>query len=134
MALTAMIREQVLVLRRRGGSYGQIATELGLSRNTVKSLCQRAGVTPDQAPEPATACEHCGAVLETTGSGRRFCSMSCRLAWWHAHPESLTRKAIYTFTCPACQRGFSAYGNARRKYCSHSCYIRHRFGTKGGRT
>lgn len=133
MALMMMVRDQVLVLRRRGLSYGQIAAELGLSRNTVKSICQRAGITPEQNRQPVTACEHCGTALETTGSGRRFCSTSCRLAWWHSHPECLNRRAIYTFTCPTCQQGFSAYGNARRKYCSHACYIRQRFGTKGGR-
>ena len=28
---------------------------------------------------------------------------------------------------------FEAYGNSMRRYCTHSCYIQHRFGTRGGR-
>lgn len=54
-------REQVIELRRRSASYGQIATSLGMSRNTVKSICRRADITTDPALkcEPATACEHC---------------------------------------------------------------------------
>ena len=32
--------------------------------------------------------------------------------------------------CRECGKPFTAYGNSRRKYCSHECYIRNRF--KGG--
>jgi len=34
----------------------------------------------------------------------------------------------YAFTCPACGKQFSDYAGHRRKYCSHSCYITHRYG------
>ena len=47
-----------------------------------------------------------------------------------AHPEAVKQKAVYTFTCQECGKEFTAYGNAKRKYCSHSCYIAARF--KGG--
>lgn len=133
MALTDAARQQVMVLRGRGASYGAIALEMGLSRNTVKSICQRAGITPQSATATVTACQECGAELAEPVAGRRFCSSSCRMAWWHAHPEQLNRKAVYHFTCAGCSASFTAYGNAGRKYCSHSCYIRCRFGTKGGR-
>lgn len=43
----------------------------------------------------------------------------------------LNKKAVYTHTCAGCGREFTAYGNARRKYCSHACYINHRFGGGG---
>ncbi|MFW9113276.1 helix-turn-helix domain-containing protein [Corynebacterium striatum] len=128
-------REQVMELRRRGASYGQIATSLGMSRNTVKSICRRADITtaPAVESEPAKVCEQCNGHIEPAVAGQRFCCDACRLAWWHAHPERLNRQAIYAFTCAACGESFDAYGNKRRKYCSHPCYIRHRFNTRGGR-
>lgn len=128
-------RERVVELRCRGASYGQIATRLGMSRNTVKSICRRADINIDPAVdvEPAKACEHCNGHFEAAMAGQRFCSDVCRLSWWHAHPERLNRRAIYTFTCVACGESFEAYGNKHRKYCSHACYIRHRFSTRGGR-
>ena len=126
-------RQQVMGLRMRGASYGKIAAALGLSRNTVKSICRRAGINPLPQTDSPVACEQCHTPLEAPGPGRRFCSSQCRLAWWHAHPQCLNRKAIYAFTCAGCGVSFETYGNAGRKYCSHACYIRARFGTRGGR-
>lgn len=126
-------RERVCVIRQRGASYGRIAAELGLSRNTVKSICQRAGIQVQTDVQNSSVCEQCQTPLEAPGLGRRFCCSECRLAWWHAHPQCLNRKAIYTFTCAGCGVRFEAYGNSGRKYCCHGCYIRARFGTKGGR-
>lgn len=50
--------------------------------------------------------------------------------WWKEHPKMLNKKAVYTYTCAGCGRKFTAYGNSKRKYCSHACYIKDRF--KGG--
>ncbi|OKL48568.1 hypothetical protein BSR28_00030 [Boudabousia liubingyangii] len=137
MAVDALVREQVFVLRRRGHSFGQIALEVGLSRNTVKSLCRRQSIGTENpsAVDGGVVCEQCGQEIEACMPvpRRRFCSATCRLAWWHAHPEHLNRRAIYSFTCAHCGQVFSAYGNKGRKYCCHSCYVRARFGTKGGR-
>ena len=44
------------------------------------------------------------------------------MSWWHAHPEKIERRAVYTFTCQTCGIGFEAYGNNHRKYCSRACY------------
>lgn len=134
--LSETTKQRVLELRRRGASYGQIAAEVEVSRNTVKSICRRAAIVTDQPNEqPAVGCcDHCQTRLPMVTSGRRFCSTTCRLAWWHAHPERLNRKAIYVFTCAYCATKFSAYGNRNRKYCTHACYIRDRFGTRGGRS
>lgn len=130
--MDALIRDRIIELRRRGHSYTDIAHDTGVSRETIKSLCRRTGIIPEQTSPVATICEHCGEKLHTPAAGKRFCSTTCRLAWWHSHPERLNRKAIYTFTCAGCGEPFSAYGNSRRKYCSHRCYIRDRFGTRGG--
>lgn len=127
---SVLLKSRVLELRRRGHSYGEISSETGLSRNTVKSWCQREGITPQVGEVPLTQCVQCQVVLERPRWGRRFCSGECRLAWWHANPDRLNRKAIYTHTCHACGTGFEAYGNKSRKYCSHACYITDRFHAK----
>lgn len=129
--MDVLVRERVVELRRRGNSYGDIAEATGTSRNTVKSICRRASIL--DATDAVSGCEQCGVDLPEGAKARRFCSTECRLAWWHTHPERLNRKAIYEFTCAHCGSPFTAYGNAGRKYCSHACYVRHRFGTRGGK-
>lgn len=114
--------------RGRGEGYGAIAGELGLSVNTVKSYCRRHPL-PD-----GTACEECGApIVQMPGRKRkRFCSDACRNAWWNAHLSLVKRKAVRTVICAGCGQAFEAYGRASRKYCSHACYVAHRFGGHHG--
>ncbi|UEA73369.1 RNA polymerase subunit sigma-70 [Acidaminococcus fermentans DSM 20731] len=112
--------------RRDGAGYGSIATELGISINTVKSFCRRNSLT---APKTGTVCEECGKPI-TQNPGRkrkRFCSDACRNKWWNNHLNLVRRKANYTFTCPACGKEFMVYGDSHRKFCSHDCYIAYRF-------
>lgn len=59
---------------------------------------------------------------------KRFCCDDCRNKWWNAHLELVKRKAVYTYTCPACGKKFTVYGNSHRKFCSLACYIAYRFG------
>lgn len=127
--MEAIIRERMFELRRRGCSFGEVATRLGLSRETVKSACRRAGIQPETYR--GSECAQCGQLIEHGRSGQRFCSTECRLNWWHQHPERLDRRAIYEYTCAGCEEHFVAYGNAKRKYCSHGCYIHHRFVKRG---
>lgn len=133
--LTSHTKERIIELRRRGLTFGQIAEEVGGSRNTVKSLCRRLGIEPETKTPAASnnRCEQCDNTFDVK-AGKRFCSTECRLKWWHTNPQRLNKKAIYTFTCRHCDRTFEAYGNKGRKFCAHACYIRHRFGTKGGRS
>nr|WP_231958091.1 phage portal protein [Arcanobacterium haemolyticum] len=56
----------------------------------------------------------------------RFCSEEHRRAWWKAYPEAKRCTATYIFTCAGCATTFTAYGNKKRKYCSHVCYVTHR--------
>lgn len=66
-------------MRENGKSYGQIAAALGLSENTVKSYCRRAGL---QTFVARTTCPQCGKTLLSEKHGRRrFCSDACRYAW-----------------------------------------------------
>ena len=118
---------KLILLRRNGDGYGQIATALGISINTVKSFCRRHGLA---AEVKGSVCEQCGkAVFQNPGRKRkRFCCDACRNRWWNSHLELVKRKAMYTFTCPGCGKEFSIYGNSHRKFCCHECYIAYRFG------
>ena len=130
-------KTEIASLRAQGYGYTRIAQAMGLSKNTVKSFCKRSnlsGAALKAAPEapPPSYCHECGkAITQTPGrKEKKFCSDECRHRWWNAHPEKITRKAFYSYTCAGCEREFTAYGNSHRKYCCHACYIADRF--KGG--
>lgn len=132
-------KTQIMNLRRAGYGYVRIAQELEMSENTVKSFCRRNKVagkvdaTHIMLP-PAKGGKHfclcCGEEVEQNPGRKekKFCSDRCRNRWWNSHLDRVERRANYEFVCLHCQNHFTAYGNAKRKYCSHECYIAHRFG------
>ena len=137
MALTTKVEDQIRTLRTAGVTYGKIASFLDLNANTVKTWCRRSGVTPNADVPPVTDpvgvwCRHCATPLDGERPAK-FCSQECRRTWWSRHPHLIDRAAFYEFTCTGCGTAFSAYGNDHRKYCSHRCYIRSRFNTRGGK-
>ena len=129
-------KEQIKNLRGEGLSYAEIARQVNVSRDAVISFCRRNGLQEIKKPisvvenDTADVCRECRKPLvQVDGMKRRvFCSKECRTKWWKEHPDRLNRKAVYQFTCPHCGKSFSAYGNSKRKYCSHVCYISDRFG------
>ena len=128
-------REKITVLRNQGFGYTAIANSVGLSKDSVKAYCRTHGLAGEKAEShslaevPTQLCLNCGKTLiQLPGrKQKKFCCSECRTAWWNAHPETVKQKAVYTFTCPECGKEFTAYGNAKRKYCSHDCYIAARF-------
>ncbi len=131
--MTDKEKESIAGYRRNGLSYARISKATGFSINTIKSYCRRNGLVEHTiSPETITFCEHCGeAVSQRVGrKHKRFCSDRCRILWWNAHHEEFKRKAEYSYICPSCGKSFTAYGNRNRKYCSHECYISHRYGGK----
>lgn len=120
-------KQQIIALRRDGAGYGRIAARLQISINTVKSFCRRHSLAASTA---GAVCEQCGKPIEQNPGRKRkrFCCDVCRNKWWNAHLELVKRKAVYTYTCPACGKKFTVYGNSHRKFCSHACYIAYRFG------
>ena len=133
--MTQLQRDEILRLRIDGMSYTQIADELCISRNTVKSICQRIGIQPTAAAEEnhdSDHCKLCGAVLvqHATGKRKSFCSDLCRRTWWKQHQDQRNIKSGVKAKCANCGRIFSDYERNRRKYCCHACYIRARFGEK----
>lgn len=131
---------QIREMRLKGVGYRTIASTIGLSRDSVRNYCKSNGINgfADAAKlnlkeqiNQGNACMLCGKVLEQPGRGRqkKFCSDSCRRQWWKNHSDLTEKKesAIYKSTCAKCGRDFEIYGNKKRKYCSHNCYIKDRF-------
>ena len=125
-----MTKEQkILVLhyREQHMTYRQIGEKLGLSPDTVKTFCRRKRAQSERTEESVQAqCRNCGAPVHPL-PGRRerlFCSPACRTAYWRKH-NLLGKDPRYCAGCGALLTG----GSASRKYCSHACYIRHRFGS-----
>lgn len=126
-------KQSIREMRGHGLGYKKIAQALDLPVGTVKSICRRKKIT---ATEPTvydeSHCLQCGKSLiqKSKVKRRKFCSEDCRIKWWTAHPCSKNgnTKSSRSVVCENCGKTFAAYGNAHRKYCSHSCYVEARFG------
>ena len=132
-------KKEIKRLRESGAGYTAIAGKMGIPKETVRSFCRRNGLAGQAVQEGSEdrqaqegSCRECGKPLQQTEGVKRrvFCSRECREKWWHSHPGEVRQRAVYSFTCTGCGKPFTAYGNSKRKYCSHECYIRNRF--KGG--
>ena len=132
--MTKLQKLEITRLRRSGASYNKISAVLNISKNTIKSYCQRnnLGGTAVNSPKYDDSCRNCGQPIENIQRTKQklFCSNKCRMSWWKQHLENINRKAVYSFTCVNCGAGFTAYGNGSRKYCSDGCYVAVRFGKK----
>ena len=133
-------KKKIRELRLKGIGYKGIATSLGLTRDSVRGFCKRNGLDGDSLVVALNVeeklnrnllCANCEKPIKQKEQGRvrRFCSDECRRKWWHEHPSERNKSdaAIYHYTCPYCGKEFSVYGNKKRKYCSHHCYIKDRF-------
>lgn len=128
--MTRKEKESVRFLRGEGYGYLAIATRLGISLNTVKSFCRRNGLGGIAEKPDRQTCRQCGKPLaqEPKRPARKYCSEACRRIWWKEHSHLVNKKAFYSLTCAHCGKEFQSYGNQKRKYCSHPCYIAARFG------
>ena len=101
--ITNYQKHSILQMRRGGMTFAEIGEALGLSSNTVKSVCRRNTLKEQQDGHlPGTVCKNCGEPLKQTPGARRkvFCSNHCRYEWWNR-----TRaKKPYLLTCYHCGR------------------------------
>lgn len=138
--MTDLEKQQIYDLRLKGVGYKAIAAVLGKSRDTVRAFCQRNGLDGDskvvalninEQMKNGLLCFCCGKPIKQKkkGRARKFCSDECRRKWWNQNPQARKKRetATYHFTCEQCGKEFSCYGNKKRKFCSHDCYIKSRF-------
>jgi hypothetical protein len=130
--MTEHERDEIRRLRLAGNSYTQIGQILQLSRNTVKSVCQRCGFQPvceANTSNDLEYCRNCGVPISQVAGlkHRSFCSEACRRAWWSTHRDAGNKKTAVQTKCTFCGRVFEDYARNHRKYCCHACYIRYRF-------
>lgn len=118
------IHNKVLSLYKNKMSASEIAFILDISvaavENYIKDL---------EEENEFQYCENCGKrMVSIKGKKKkRFCCDKCRNEWWNAHQDQVNKKAYYVKICACCHRKFLSYGNKNAKYCSHECYIKHRY-------
>ena len=137
--MTDSQKQEILSLRKQGFGYMKIAQELGISQNTVKSYCRRNSLIKPELiakAEPVEVvtehfCQQCGILVKQNDKRKlkKFCSDKCRMTWWNSHRDMIRYGRSAEIICPNCHKVFHAYSG--RKYCSHGCYIRDRFGGEG---
>ena len=120
--MTETEKLKISKLRRDGLGYKKIAAVLDLPVNSVKTYLRRHPADEDAAAIP-DFCERCGKpIIQAPHRKRkRFCSDSCRISWWNAHPDKGGKRILHTFTCAYCGRSFQS-GAKGRRYCSRTCY------------
>jgi len=120
--MTGKEKARVTEMTLSGHSVSEIAEELGVSKNTIKSFLRR--------NKNEMVCLNCGAVItqQPHKKMKKFCSDQCRMKWWNAHPSDMIRKSAVKLQCQCCGKEFQDYSVKQRKYCSRSCYIKMRYG------
>ena len=88
--------ETIGKLRAENYTYAGIGKMLGMSANTVKSICRKYSFAPDAntrkknvnqavAFEHQPRCKYCANVITNPWNrkGKEFCSDKCRYSWWN---------------------------------------------------
>lgn len=120
--MTLEEKQKIYLLKKEGYGYKKIAGELGMSVSSVKSFLKRNPLDTDLLG----TCKRCGATLTSIKGKKRkqFCCDRCRWDWWNSHIKEVNKKAYYSVVCKCCGKEFTAYGNQKRVYCTHECYIK----------
>ena len=122
--MTENDKNQILKLKEQGLGYKKISSLLGISLGSVKSVIRR-----NDRTENVHYCKNCHKpISDIPGKKHKvYCCDACRMKWWNSHKAQVNKKANYMLTCIHCGKQFISYGNKERKYCSHECYIAHRY-------
>lgn len=120
--MTLEEKSKIYQLKKEGYGYKKIASELGISVSSVQSFLKRNPVDIDLLG----TCKRCGMTIQSIKGKKRkqFCCDRCRWDWWNSHIKEVNKKAFYTLTCKHCGKEFTVYGNQKRVYCCHDCYIK----------
>ncbi len=133
--MTDMQKEVIRKLRMQGLSNRMIAQRTGVSYEAIKSFCWRNSIVKNEEEPvrtPNDNCRECGVHVEQNPKRKHkdFCSDACRRAWWKKNRVYGNKKSAVQATCAFCGKVFYAYTSQNKKYCSHPCYIKDRFGGK----
>ncbi len=122
-------KNRIKQLREEGLGYKKIASEMGISVNTVKSYCRNNNLTSSHILSK-TFCKECGKEIKQKQKCKKrvFCSDECKRNWWNHHKIQVRKTILEEHICLCCNKPFMAYPGENRKYCSHDCYIKGRFG------
>lgn len=126
-------KKQVIALRNKGVSYGQISEKLDMNLNTVKSICQRnCNNKQEEQTSGYTHCLYCGKLIMQIANRKKkkFCSNNCRYLWWQKNGIKESENGVHSFVCKHCGTEFQTYGCNQRKYCCHECYVADRYEKK----
>lgn len=86
--MTSSQCERIAEMRLQNYSYSFIGKVLGISPNTVKSICRRQGFAAEGPrkskveKQNTPLCKNCRRLLIGGRSDRTFCSEKCRSDWW----------------------------------------------------
>lgn len=122
-------KKTAMKMIERGYGYRIIASQLGLSVNTVKSFCHRQKVKGTDIPMtyvPYRDCLWCGELLAQLPhkKKKKFCSDKCRLAYWNDQPEELRKRTHHECVCEFCGKTFLK--PKPQRFCSTACYAEYR--------
>lgn len=120
--MTLEEKTKIIELKNEGYGYKKIAKELNLPISSIQYFLKNNPIDL----ELVGACKCCGKTIQSIKGKKRkqFCSDRCRWDWWNDHIKEVNKKAYYTLTCKYCGKEFTAYGNQKRVYCCHECYIK----------
>ena len=129
--MTDTQKKLIVGMRTSGQGYKQIAETLGISANTIKSYCQRSGLTggkvsnDDHIIEKKDTCKQCGAALAQRPNikSKTFCSNECRIRWWSKNRNQSAGASTVAKCCAHCGLVFQSQVSAKRKYCCLACFI-----------
>ena len=124
--MTDVTKNQIRELREKGYGYKRISKELSISISQIRYAVD--GFNKEAAVVSIGTCKECGMrIVSQKGKKKKlFCSDACRMKWWNSHLDQVNRKANYTIVCQHCGKEFVVYGNAKRKFCCHTCYAKSR--------
>ena len=122
-AVTELQKTIILKLRGAGKSYSEISRTTNLPVGTLKAFCSRSATAVNLDTD--THCEFCRAEITRVLRHKRFCSDQCRYRWWSKNRDKVTT-TYASRACVQCKEKYTSYNNESR-FCSHPCYIAHRF-------
>ena len=122
--MTSTQKEKIHKLRLQFMSYSQIAKEVDLPLNTIKSYCFRNNLHTEALMNSGDRCKNCRKIItkKSKTRPRKFCGDACKRAWWNAHRYERSNENIIECTCVACGKTFRDYVKSNRKFCSLECY------------